>query len=180
VANASFEDSTASPANLVITTPFAATEDDSTIIVVGESEASARGSGSTGDASSVTITVSIVQLGSISYADDLQPIWDVNCQHPIGNPGVNCHATPTGSGAPFSLDRFVGWSNLFFFPVTNRSCGVIYRVAPGAPDSSLLHLMVSGQGSCPRMPFSLFPGDTLSSIEQTKIRDWIAQGAPNN
>jgi hypothetical protein len=30
------------------------------------------------------------------------------------------------------------------------------------------------------MPFSLIPGDTLSLVDQIKIKDWIEQGANNN
>jgi hypothetical protein len=164
-----------SPVTLQITALASAAENDVTTITVGDANAPSGGGASqrivNGD-NSVDIVVSIVPLGNVSYADDIQPIWDSNCEN------RGCH--PNG-GAPFSLNRFVSWANLYFIPATNMSCGAVYRVAAGSPDSSLLYLMVTGRtSSCPRMPFTFTPGDTLSLVDQTKIRDWILQGANNN
>ena len=160
----SWEDSTVSPANLVITVSLSATINDSVVVFVGDANATTI--------DYVSITVKVVAVGDISYSDDIQPIWDGNCVN------RGCHP---GGGAPFSFERFVSYNNLYYFPVSNTSCGVVYRVMPYYPDSSLVYLLVSGRTSCPREPFSPFnPGDTLSLSDQFKIRDWIAQGARND
>ena len=169
VAVAVFQDSTISPATLVMTALASSVENDNTTITVGDVDA--NGGGANQSVNSIAILVSIAAVGSVSYADDIQPIWDGNCQS-------SCHEA--GGVAPFSLNRFVGWTNLYFASVSNMSCGAIYRVAAGSTDSSLLYLMITGRTTCPRMPFSLLPGDTLSLPDQTKIQDWILQGANNN
>ena len=174
VATAVFVDSTVSPATLVISAPVTATIGDNTTISVADADERNEGGASQRTAhgeNEAAIFVNIASVGNVSYSDDIQPIWDANCQ------SRGCHP---GGGAPFSLDRFVSWSNLWFTPVTNMSCGAIYRVQPGSPDSSLAYTMVSGRTSCSRMPLSLDPGDSLDIIDQEKIKTWILQGAENN
>jgi len=181
VATGAFVDSTVSPAVFQITAPNTASIDDNTTITVADADERNEGGASQRTAhgeNEAAIFVSIAAVGNISYSDDIQPIWDGSCQ-------AACHQA--GGIAPFSLDRFVSWTNIWFAPVTNQSCGMIYRVVGGSnggagnPDSSLLFLMVDGTTSCPRMPFSpLDPGDTLSQIDQEKIESWIRQGAQNN
>jgi hypothetical protein len=174
VATGSFVDSTVSPATFVIRAPSSATINDNTTITVGdadEREGNGASQRTTHGPNSATVFVDIQAVGNVSYSDDIQPIWDSNCQN------RGCHP---GGGAPFSFDRFVSWSNIWFVGVTNMSCGAIYRVHAGNPDSSLIYTMVSGKTSCPRMPLSLDPSDTLSQFDQDKIRTWIAQGAENN
>jgi len=164
VEKVSFEDSTVSPANLEITLVPSATTNDVATIVIGDSDPN------TGDDESISITV--VPVGNVSYSDDIQPIWDGSCQN------RSCHP---GGGAPFTLNFQVSYNNLYYVVVSNMSCGAIYRVVPGSPDSSLLYLMISGKTTiCPRMPLSPLPGDTLSTSDQGKIREWIEQGAFNN
>ncbi len=180
VATAAFVDSSVSPATLVISAPISATINDNTTISVADAdERSEQGAPerTTHGENEATIFVNIQAVGNVSYSDDIQPIWDSNCQN------RGCHP---GGGAPFSLDRFVSWTNLWFAGATNMNCGAIFRVVggvddgPGDPDSSLLYLTISGRTPCPRMPLSLDPGDTLSQIDQDKIRTWIEQGAENN
>lgn len=160
VGTASFEDSTVSPANLVIHALTSATIDDEATVTVGDSP---------GDV--ISLPIKVVAVGDISYSDDIQPIWDANCQN------RGCHP---GNQAPFSLDRFVSYNNLYSTVASNMSCGAVFRVVPGSPDSSLLWLVLSGKSSCPRMPLSPLPGDTLSLQDQIKVYDWIDQGAENN
>ena len=167
VATAVFVDSTTSPAFVVMSVPQVVLLGAQTSFVISDA--------------CLTTTVSITAgIGSVtSYADNIQPIWNLSCQY------RGCHP---GGGAPFSLDPLVSWSNLYFAQVTNANCGDIYRVVggdpnngiPGNPDSSLLYLVVSGRTSCPRMPFSPTPGDTLSLSDQQMIRAWIQSGAQNN
>jgi hypothetical protein len=156
-------DSSTSPARLLVSVITSATVGQGTSVAVDDSDPSNGGP--------VAANITVVAVGNVSYTDDIQPIWDGNCQN------RGCHP---GGGAPFSLDRFVSYNNLYSFPVTNHSCGAAYRVVPNNPDSSLLYLMVAGKTSCPRMPFSPLPGDTLSLQDQIKIHDWILQGAVNN
>jgi len=164
VVTLSWEDSTVSPANLMVTVLISATINDSVRIIVDDAD--------TDNGESASISVKFVAVGDVSYSDDIQPIWDGSCIN------RGCHP---GGGAPFSLDRFVSYSFLYYHVVSNRNCGVVYRVAAEKPDSSLLYLMVTGRSSCPRMPYSPFnPADTLSLADQFKIRDWINQGARNN
>jgi len=156
-----WDDSTSDPASLVITVLESATVGGDVSVVVGDA----------GPGDPIPVAVNFVAVGNISYSDDIQPIWDEYC----GNRG--CHP---GGGAPFSLDRFNSYNNIYYVVVSNRTCGPPYRVTPFSLDSSLVYLMISGQTSCPRMPFSPMPGDTLPTAEQNKIRDWIDQGAFNN
>lgn len=182
VATAAFVDSSVSPATLVITAPISATINDNTTITVADADELNEGGASqrtTHGENEAAIFVAIQAVGNISYTDDIQPIWDGNCQN------RGCHP---GGGAPFSLDRFVSWTNLWYAPATNMSCGAIFRVVagdpdngiPGNPDSSLVYMMVAGKTSCPRMPLTLDPSDTMSQFDQDKIRTWIEQGALNN
>ena len=174
VATGAFVDSTVSPATFVITAPSSATINDNTTISVGDADEREEGGASQRTAhgeNEATVFVDIQAVGDVSYSDDIQPIWDSNCQN------RGCHP---GGGAPFSFDRFVSWSNLWNVNVTNMNCGALFRVVPFSPDSSLLYTMVSGKTTCPRMPLSLDPSDTLSQFDQDKIKTWIEQGAVNN
>ena len=161
VVTTSFEDSTISPATLNINVSASATIGDAATAVIGDA----------GSENELSISVSFVAVGNVSYSDDIQPIWDANCQ-------TSCHQA--GGSAPFSLNRFVGYDNLYFRVVSNTSCGAVFRVVPFSPDSSLLYLMITGRSSCPRMPLSPLPGDTLAFPDQVKILTWINQGALPN
>jgi hypothetical protein len=165
VANVYWEndDSTGDPSVLKIEVISSATIGDDAVLSVDDSDPT--------NGNPLMVTIDVVAVGDVSYSDDIQPIWDSNCQN------RGCHP---GGGAPFSLNRFVSYNNLYFFPVSNTTCGVPFRLVPGSPDSSQVYLMVSGRTTCSRMPFSPLPGDTLSLSDQYKIRDWIEQGAANN
>ncbi len=165
IATAEFVDSTVSPSFVIIAASSTALIGEETSFIVSD------------DCLTATVSITIGTPTVISYADYIQPIWDLNCQ------ARGCHP---GGSAPFSLEPSVSWSNLYYAAVTNTSCGAIYRVVggvnggPGNPDSSLVYLVVSGRTSCPRMPFSTIPGDTLSQGDQDLIKEWILGGAPNN
>jgi hypothetical protein len=54
----------------------------------------------------------------------------------------------------------------------------ILRVVPGSPDGSYLVMKLEGRQSVgDRMPQT---GAPLDSIDLANIRNWIAQGAPDN
>ena len=165
IATATFLDSSRSPATLVFSASTTATIGEDAFVIVGDE-----------CVDGVSISIEIT-TGTVSYSDHIQAIWHINCQ------SRGCHP---GGDAPFSLDPSVSWSNLWFAGVTNMSCGAIYRLVgglnggPGNPDSSLLYMLVSGQTTCPRMPFSADVGDTLSQVNQDLIKAWIESGAENN
>jgi hypothetical protein len=63
--------------------------------------------------------------------------------------------------------------------VKSIQCTELDLVKPGAPDQSYLVFKLQGSGSCfqgSRMPKSA----PLSTAEIQLVRDWIANGAPNN
>jgi hypothetical protein len=159
----SLVDSTKSPSTLVITCPSHARIADTTSVVVDDSNPL--------DHVVATIVIQVVDDG-LSYSGNIQPIWDVYCRN------RGCHP---GGGSPYSLEESVSYNNLFFSLATNQSCGARFRVYPFEPDSSLLYLLITGKASsCPRMPFSQVPGDTLPSLYQYNIQIWILEGALNN
>jgi len=102
---------------------------------------------------------------AVSFAADVQPIFDarcVGCHGAGGNGGLDLRASAT----PGSLVNVAaaGYTGL--------------RVAPGDPAASVLYLKVEGDPSTgPRMPFG---GAALSAADRALIRDWIAQGAQDN
>jgi hypothetical protein len=162
VVTAVFADSSQSGTTLTISVLASATIGDGVTVIISDTKTSAG----------IPISVSFVAVGNVSYSDDVQPIWDASCQ-------PSCHEA--GGSAPFSLNRFVSYNNLYFFVVSNTNCGAVFRVVPGSLDSSLVWLMIKGLSpTCPRMPLSPIPGDTLNVADQNKIRDWILQGAENN
>ncbi len=161
VATVSFEDSTASPAKLLIRGSSGGLG-DTTTVVVSDSDPINR--------SRISITIQLVVDG-VSYTANIQPIWDIYCKD------KGCHP---GGGSPFSLDGSVSYNNLTFAAVSNTGCGAVYRVVPFNPDSSLLYLRISGRIPCPRMPLSQTPGDTLALFDQLNIWAWIIEGAVNN
>jgi len=150
VATVSFEDSTESPANLLVRSSGGGVG-DTTTMVVGDSDPLNQ--------SQISITIQQVVDG-VSYTGHIQAIWDIYCKN------KGCHP---GGDSPFSLDRSASFNNLYLTTVANISCGLMYRVKPFEPDSSLVYLLVSGKTSCPRMPFSQIPGDTLVGSDQLSI-----------
>lgn len=92
---------------------------------------------------------------TVSYGEDIQPIFSKNC--------TSCHG---GSGGLWldSYDRVMAGANRG--PV----------IVPGNPDESELYLRVTGESE-PRMPLNSSP---LRDDEIEAIRTWISEGAPNN
>lgn len=106
---------------------------------------------------------------SVSFARDIQPIFDLRC--------VSCHQ---GSGrAGLVLEPAMAYKNLVGVASTESQ---LLRVAPGSPDKSYLLNKLRGTqsqvgGAGQQMPFggSPLPQDQIDSIQQ-----WIMQGAPSN
>jgi len=100
--------------------------------------------------------------GPVSYAADVQPIWNANC--------VVCHGVNGGLdlGAPGSRANLVG--------VASTSWGGV-RVVAGDPGSSVLYRKLTGDGGVgDRMP----QGGALDPGDIETVRRWIAEGAGDN
>lgn len=91
--------------------------------------------------------------GGVSYAADIQPIWNQSC--------VNCHQgnEPPDLRAQNSFNVLLndGW------------------VIPGDPDASILFRSLRGEGAS-LMP----PGNPLTSQRINLVRQWILEGAQDN
>lgn len=101
----------------------------------------------------------------VSYAHDIQPIWDAEC--------TLCHAA-FGSG---TLDLTAGAS--YAMLVGTAAWGYAgTRVVPGDPHVSVLFLKLVGDPSTGSlMPFGAAP---LPTAQLLLVHDWIEQGAADN
>jgi len=101
----------------------------------------------------------------VSFAADVQPIFDANC--------VVCHGISGNAG----LDLRPGLSRGNLVGVMATSAPLL-RVAAGDPDLSLIYLKLSGQ---PPSGNSMPPtGTLLPMAQQELVRRWIAEGAADN
>jgi mono/diheme cytochrome c family protein len=99
---------------------------------------------------------------SVSYAKDVQPIWDTNC--------VVCHGISGGLdlSGPGSRANLVG--------IASTNWGGV-RVAAGDPDQSILYRKLTGDaGTGDRMP----QGGALDPADIEVVRRWIVEGAQDN
>lgn len=101
---------------------------------------------------------------TVSYATDVQPIFDASC--------VGCH----GAGGNAGLDLRAGSShgNLVEVVATESS---LLRVDPGSPPDSWLYLKMTGQHDVGDM---MPPGGGLGSDTIDLVRVWIEEGALDN
>ena len=101
----------------------------------------------------------------ISFATDIQPIFDAHC--------VSCH----GAGASGGLDlRAAATPGSLVNVAATSYAGA--RVVPGDPHVSVLFLKLEGDPSTgARMPFG---GAVLDPALRLLIHDWIEQGALDN
>ncbi len=98
----------------------------------------------------------------VSYAAEVQPIWNGHC--------IGCHGGTAGLelAAPGSRANLVG--------VVSTNWGGV-RVAAGDPAASVLYRKISGDsGVGDRMP----QGGVLNADDIETVRRWIAEGAPDN
>jgi len=101
---------------------------------------------------------------TVSFADQIQPIFNNNC--------IGCH----GDGGNAGLDLRAGSShgNLVNVPSTESA---LSRVEPEDPDNSWLYLKVTAQQNVgTEMP----PGSGLDTTSAALIRTWIEEGALDN
>ena len=117
---------------------------------------------------------------SISYARDVQPIFDAHCTncHAIGVFGFNLTGGIDENGLDLTQGRsyraLVGQSTF-----QRPDLAPTLRVAPGAPENS--YILQKLESSTPklgeRMPLNDPP---LTPTQIERIRAWIARGAPND
>ena len=101
--------------------------------------------------------------GQISYASQIQPIFNQNC---------GCHITGT---FPKNL-HLNSYATLMAVPPDPNAPVDAPVVIPGQPDSSHLYLRLTGVEQ-PQMPFG---GPYLSDDLLNTVYQWIEQGAQNN
>jgi len=101
---------------------------------------------------------------TVSYADDIQPIFNNSC--------VGCHGV--GGNAGLDLRPEVSHGNLVNVPSTESALSLI---EPEDPDNSWLYLKITGQQNVgTEMP----PGSGLDSTAAALIHSWITEGALDN
>jgi len=103
--------------------------------------------------------------GTVSFAGDLQPIFDAHC--------LRCHGA--GGSGGLDLSAAVAWNDLVGIESSNYSPR--QRVVSANPDASVLYLKISGDaGTGSRMPL----GRVLDPTVIEMVRVWILEGALNN
>jgi mono/diheme cytochrome c family protein len=105
------------------------------------------------------------QTPAVSFANDIQPIFDANC--------VGCH----GAGASGGLDLRAAGSRAALVNVPAAGYTGT-RVVPGDPLVSILYRKLQGDPTTgARMPFG---GAALPPAQVQLVHDWIEQGALAN
>jgi len=103
---------------------------------------------------------------SVSFAADVQPIFDANC--------VGCH----GAVGNADLTLLAGQSHANLVGVVATESDLA-RIHPGEPDSSWLYLKITdGQDFGTHMPPPPLP--LLPDSAREAIRTWIEEGALDN
>jgi hypothetical protein len=107
---------------------------------------------------------------SISYANNIQPIYDISCAV------AGCHL---GAAPAFGLNLAAGVSYDATVEVKSLERPKLLLVEPGNPDDSYLVQKIEGaQGIAGgMMPANMPP---LSLDEMTAIRQWVVECAPDN
>jgi mono/diheme cytochrome c family protein len=101
---------------------------------------------------------------TVSFADDVQPIFDTNC--------VGCHGD--GGNAGLDLRSGPSYTNLVQIPATESA---LNRVERDEPLQSWLYLKMTGQQNVgTEMP----PGGPLDATVTDVVRTWIEEGAQDN
>ena len=108
---------------------------------------------------------------SVSFANDVQPIFDANCV----NSGCHSGAVPRAG-----LLLTAGNAHAELVGAATSQCGgTLTRVTPGDPAASYLMNKLLGIGMCTgeQMPKA---GQSLSGAEISLIHGWICANAPDN
>ncbi|MBC7977392.1 MAG: hypothetical protein H7138_20640 [Myxococcales bacterium] len=124
------------------------------------------------DTSDATFSVSPPPV-VISFATQIQPILTANCTNDA------CHDAVTPQRG-LNLTAGAAYAELLNSRSTQTACRTFRLVQPSDPDLSYILFKLAGTGPCfvgGRMPQRLPP---LPAAQIQLIRDWIANGAPNN
>ena len=101
---------------------------------------------------------------TVSFAADVQPIFETNC--------VGCHGD--GGNAGLDLRSGQSYTNLVQIPATESA---LARVEPDQPLQSWLYLKLTGQQNVgDAMP----PSSPLDTAITDVVRTWIEEGALDN
>lgn len=110
---------------------------------------------------------------TISYASEVQPIYDAHC--------TSCHAaggfSTVFSGLSFDLTAARSHADTVNQPSSRRADLILIK--PGDSANSYLFQKVSSNSPALGETMPLV-GERLSSSELAILRDWIDQGAANN
>ena len=98
---------------------------------------------------------------AVSFADDIQPIFDANC--------VVCHGD--GGNAGLDLRSGQSYTNLVGIKATESD---LSRIEPGEPMNSWLYLKLTGQQDVGTM---MPPSGSLDADLTDLVRTWIEEGA---
>lgn len=114
------------------------------------------------------------QATEVSFSNDIVPMFVASC--------TACHTGETARQGSSGLNLEPGFAYGDLVSVLSRQVPEMARVMPDDPDNSYLvhklagtHAEVGGRGT--QMPRNMDPW-TKEQIDL--VRDWIAQGAPNN
>jgi uncharacterized protein YjdB len=146
---------TVSPASGTSTTATAVANGTTQVVMSG---------GTRSDSASLTVDI------PVSFANQVQPIFTNNCAR------AGCHA---GATPQEGMNLSAGSAYAAIVNVPSNQQPSLLRVNPGNPDLSYLVRKIEGG---PNITGSRMPegGPFLSSADVATIRNWIAQGAPNN
>ncbi len=108
----------------------------------------------------LTLNVSAAAAATISFSAQIQPIFDANCT-------TGCHM-PGGISEFMNLTSGSAYASLVQSPQP--------RVIAGNSAASVIVARITG-ATLPQMPLGKTP---LSAADQTRIKNWIDQGAANN
>lgn len=116
-------------------------------------------------------TGSTGNMGMLSHAADIQPIWDANCV-------TGCHVAGGTASAWFLLTSDVAYTSIV--NKASISFPTLTLVVPGDPDMSYLMHKIQGTqadvgGGTASMPQP--PAMPLADADVQKISAWIEQGA---
>ena len=101
---------------------------------------------------------------TVSFAADIQPLFDANC--------ASCQGDAGNAG----LDLRAGASRLNLVGVTATE-SPLARVQPGDPAASWLYRKLNAQQD---VGSSMPPGAPLAGAQVELVRTWIAEGALDN
>jgi hypothetical protein len=124
------------------------------------------------DTSDATFSISPPPV-VVSFANQIQPILTASCT------GALCHDAVTPQRG-LNLTAGAAYAELINSRSTQTLCKTYRLVQPGDPDLSYVIFKLQGGGPCfvgSRMPSRL---PALPAAQIQLIRDWIANGAPNN